>query len=269
MYRKSFHFFFLPVLVLAALRTALKLLQIDPATGFYEGAPLLPWLFGGLTAAVAALIVFSALTEPDRGMRVLRGGRLLEVMGFLLGLALLFVSVLMLLQLPGDTRAFNVLPRWMRLAEYVLGVLSGIALLVAAALSGDPSKASRKGMLSLFVCLWQVPFLLERFISFRQVATVSDQLLETLFWTCTLVFWTNHARCIAGEGASRRRTVALALVAPVFGVPCAVGRLAALFLGAGEEAGALLPAALMLIVSIYEAVFAFYCAHSPSEGDRF
>ncbi len=268
MYLSSFRFFLLSVPVLTLLRAALKLLLIDPATGFYEGAPLLPWAFTGVTVLAALLIAYGAFDARDRGMRVLRGSRRLETASFLLGLVILGAGVFLLIDLQGDTRVYNVLPHWMRAAEYVIAVLAGAALLWIAALSGDGRKASFKGSLALFLCLWQALYLLERFMSFRQVATVSDQLLETLFWTVSLVFWTHHARCIAGEGASRRRTVALGLIAPVFGIPCAVGHLAALFFTGGEE-GALLSSILMLAVSLYEVIFAAVCAHSPSEGDRF
>ena len=269
MYRSSFRSFLLPLPLLILLRAALKLLLIDPATGFYEGAPLLPWAFSAVTVLSVLMIAYASWRESDPGMRVLRGSRTLEIAGFLLGLVILGVGVLLLLSLPGDTRVYNVLPRWMRAAEYVFAAAAGISLLWIAALSGDSSKASRKGCLSLLVCLWQALYLLERFMSFRQVATVSDQLLETLFWTASLVFWTHHARCLAGEGASRRRTVALGLAAPVFGIPCAVGRLAALFFTGGEEEGTLPACILMLAVALYEAIFAAVCAHSPSEGERF
>jgi len=269
MYRKAFRFFFVPLPLLVLARAALKLLFIDPDTGFYQGAPLLPWLFGGVTALAVLLTVFGAASERDAGMRVLRGTCVLEAIGFLLGLALIAVSVMMLIRLPGETRIYNVLPRWMRAAEYILGILTGLALMLFAALSGDAGRALHKGSLALLICLWQALYLLERFVSFRQVGTASDQMLETLFWTATLVFWTNHARCIAGEGASRRRTVALALAAALFGVPCAVGQLAAAFLAHAQGDGVILSAALMLAVALYEIVFAVVCAHSPSEGDRY
>jgi len=267
MYRNAFRFFFAPLVVLTALRCALKLLLIDTETGFYTGAPLLPWVFAGLTALAALLTGIAALRAEDPGMPILRSRRPLEAAGFLAAAAIVCISVLQWIALPAEQHVFNVLPKWLRMIEYGLGIASGVFLALIVLWSSLSESAERRGILALGIVCWQALFLIERFISFRQVATVSDQMLEALFWTGMLLFWLAYARCVAGVGANRRRAVALALVCVLLGMPLAAGQIAALA-ALGASGGPSAPmAALILVMCAYLLCFVHSAIHSPGGED--
>ena len=267
MYRNSLRALFVPVLLLMGLRTLLKVLAIDTVTGFYNGAPLPGALFTGIFLLSAALIVWYALREPDTGMSALRGNRSLEIAGAMLGLVLIAVSAVRLYALltSPSGEEVNVLPRGLRDLEHLLGIGSGGVLLWLAASSVSGAERSEKnGCAALIIVLWQALFLIDRFISFRQAATVSDQLLETLFLLSALLFWLAHSRCMADCQPSRRRVMLFGMLAILLGIPLAFAQAAALaILGevSGPGAGDI---ALISLSCVYFAAFLDAARRSPS-----
>ena len=264
-YRNSFRLALLPLPVLIVLRCVLKILFISPETGFLDGAPLLPWSFRLLLCGFAVVAVFTVLRTADIGISCLRGNRVLEISGVLCAVMIFCVGVLGLLALRNPDTSVNVLPRWLRVLCHVLALASGAVLvwLSVASLSGA-NHTETAGIAALVPAVWQALYLVNRFISFREVTTVSDHLLETLFWICALLFWMAHARCIAGTVPNRRRAVLFALLCALFGVPAAIGQLAALSVFGTCTGPEVSVCVLMLLTSIYAVCFALSAAASPA-----
>jgi hypothetical protein len=132
-----------------------------------------------------------------------------------------------------------------------------------ASLSGA-DRTETSGIAALVPAVWQALYLVNRFISFREVTTVSDHLLETLFWLCAVLFWMAHARCIAGAVPNRRRAVLFALLAAMLGVPLAAGQLVALAVFGTCTGPEVSVCVLILLISVYALCFAHAAALSPA-----
>jgi hypothetical protein len=265
LYRRSLRLFGTLTAALAVLRALLKVLFIDTQTGFYFGGRPLVLLFDALLAVAAAGIVLTAWREPDDGRGQLRGGRWLELTAGAMGAAVLVSSALSFgeaLRIDPGVAVINALPRWILLLEHALGLLSGVVLfyLAFSCLSGA-CRSGFQGMLLLILVLWQTLSLVQRFISFRQVNTASDQLLETLFMVSATLFLLSHARCVARFGAGRKSCLLRALLTGLFGVVLCAGQLAAVaVLGSGIAGPSGMRMAVIAATSLYALSFAWALA---------
>lgn len=273
MYEKTLRVLIAPVLILTGLRAALKVLAIDPVTGFYEGPPLPGSIFLVLMLLCAAVIAVGIRRAQDPGMKSVHGSRFLEGSAALLGGALLAVSAVRLFAVVKTGFAggeVNVLPAWLRAIEHLLGLACGALLFwLAATWVSGADRSEKTGVASLLLVLWQALYLVDRFISFRQVSTVSDQLMETLFLLSALLFWLAHARCIADSAPSRKRVLLFALLAVLLGLPLAVGQTAALLVFGSCSGPAVGDIVLIFCCCFYFAAFAFavLCARDAEAGE--
>lgn len=257
---KSLRLFAVPTAALAVWRAMMKILLVDTQTGFYLGASWLVFLFNVLLAAAAAGLVWTARRESC-GEKELRGGRWLELAACAMAAVVLLSSLLAFfeaLRMDPNAQVINALPRWLLLTEHTMGLLSGVVMFYAAFsfLSGA-CRSGAQGMLLLIPALWQSLSLVQRFISFRQVNTASDQLLETLFLVSATLFLLSHSRCVAGMTAKSGSCVARALLTALFGIVLCAGQLAGTaVLGAEISGPSPMRVAVVLATSLYALCFA-------------
>jgi hypothetical protein len=259
--------FFTPFLVL--YRVLLKTLFIDLDSGFYEGNPLWNNLFAIGIVLAAGGIVLTALLTKDVTTRTPRGNRLMEAATFGLGIVLLGTGLIRLLterQSTTSSFAFHLLPGWLSVSEQILCVLSGVALILIAFVmwSGARSKEAT-GLLALIPAVWQTFLLVERFVSFRQVLTVSDQLLETLYLLSACLFFLFYARSLLQIVAGSQSLVAAALLTALFGFVSAVGQYAGMAVAKDASGPSPLLLPMMLTVSSYALIFVFRTLHTASK----
>ena len=121
-------------------------------------------------------------------------------------------------------------------------------------------------MAALIPAIWQTIAMVDRFISFREVSTASDQLIETLYLVCATLFLLANARCLAGMAKSRRRCVIWGLLASHLGLVLAAGQLSAtVVLGSDISGPPLLQNLLILAFSIYAVSLSASLALSNNE----
>ena len=248
----------------------MKIIYVDNQSGFYGSGQTLVLVFNVLAILTFAGVIVLTLAAKDSQTARLRGGRWLEVFSILLGCAVLFVSVgalLTAMAIDSSAPVVNELPKWMLLIEHTLGVLSGVALLyLAFFLLSGAKHGKAKGTASLVIVLWQTFLIIERFISFQQVTTVSDQFFETLHMVCFLLFLLYHTRCAAGLNTSRPACVRRSLLTAVFGLPLAVGQLAAVAVfGTGISGPSVVRSIVILASSLYAVCFAVHISSMPEE----
>ncbi|MFV0497032.1 MAG: hypothetical protein ACK5L0_02520 [Candidatus Fimivivens sp.] len=230
LYKKSIKIFLGGTLIAALLRILLKVLYIDTESGFYLGGALLAY---GFTAVVLATTLAIAVCMRRAGVTdtaILRGNRPLELAAAILGGTVAATSVPKLmaaLAIDPAKLAINRLPRWLLIFENVSGLVAGATFLCLAFYFYSGSKRSDlQGVLVLPMVLWQTVSMVERFMSFRQVNTVSDQFIETMHLVFATLFLLANARCIADIQKSRRICVLWGLLAAHFGLVLIIGQLA-------------------------------------------
>ncbi|MBQ2751126.1 MAG: hypothetical protein IJF25_00970, partial [Oscillospiraceae bacterium] len=270
LYRKSLKIFCGATAAAAILRALLKVLYIDLETGFYIGGGVLVYLLPVVIIAGAAGIVFFAYAEKSDSAGLLRGNRFIEITMTLLGLAVCGVSALRLpkaLAISSKAVLVNCLPKWLQVAEHALGMISGFVFLyLAFCLISGAKSSGIHGMAALIPAIWQTIAMVDRFISFREVATASDQLIETLYLVCATLFLLANARCLAGMAKSRRRCVIWGLLASHLGLVLAAGQVAAVVvLGSDISGPPMLQNILILAFSVYAVSLSASLALSNNE----
>lgn len=241
------------------LRILLKILYIDTETGFYLSGVTLAFIFAAVMLATVVAVAFSAMREKDELAEALHGNRWIEISAAVLGITITATSVpklLAALAIDFSEPVVNRLPAGLLIAENVLGICSGAALLYLAFcfLSGA-QRSGTQGMLALLPVVWQAISMVERYISFRQVNTVSDQFIETMHLVFATLFLLANTRCMAGMAKSRRICVIWGLLAAHFGLVLIVGQMAAVMVLGNEVSGP--PLAQMIIIaalSVYAIV---------------
>lgn len=249
---------FAPFLVF--YRMLLKSLFIHSETGFYEGNPLWYELFAICVAVAVVGIAATAMLTKTPISKVLRGNRVMEVSTFGLGVVLIFTGFVRLVgaQSGGNFMTVGLSPTWLLLFECIFCMISGICLIFVAFFMWSGARArDAAGMLALVPAVWQTLLLVERFVSFRQVLTVSDQLLETLYLLSASLFFLFYARSLLQIKPGSHSLVASALLTALFGYMLALGQYAGMAV-VGDMAGppaALLP--MVLSVSSYALLFVY------------
>lgn len=271
MYRKSLKVFFSATLAAAVLRALLKVLYVDTETGFYIGGGLLVYILPLIMVLGIAGIAFFAFSEKVDTDGKLKGNRFIEITLTLLGITVAAVSAL---ELPGvlslvaeGEQLINQLPAWLQLVEQILGLISGVVLVyIAFCLLSGAKRSGAHGIVALIPVVWHTIAMVDRFISFREVSTVSDQLIETLYLVCATLFFLANARCLADIAKSRRACVIWGLLASHFGLVLAAGQSAAIVvLGNGISGPPLMQNILIIAFSAYALSIAASLAVSSAE----
>lgn len=238
-------------LIAMLLRILLKILYIDTDTGFYLGGGVLVYGFAAVMLLTVAAISVSTLRAGGADVATLRGNRPLELAAAVLGVTIAATSIPKLMQAlaidPAEP-AINRLPAWLLVVENIFGLAAGAAFLyLAFCFYSGFQRSGLQGMLALPMVLWQAISMVERYISFRQVNTVSDQFIETMYLVFATLFLLANARCVAGIPKSRRIGVLWGLLAAHFGLVLIAGQLAGIAVLGGDISGP--PVLQMLIIA--------------------
>lgn len=261
LYKKSIKIFCAATAAAAVLRALVKILFVDTETGFYIGSRVMPLLLAGIMMIGVAGIAFFALREKDETDGRLRGNRYLEVTSAALGIAIAGVSALRLpeiLAIDPEEPVINRLPTWLLKAESILGIASGVLLLyITFCLLSGAQRSGFQGIVALVPVIWHSIHMVDRFISFREVSTVSDQFIETMYLVCATMFLLANARCLAATAKSGKRCVLWGLLTAHFGIVLTVGQICAIaVLGSDISGPDALQNALMLVLSCYAVTVA-------------
>lgn len=256
MYNRCFKLFAAATLLCVFLRVLLKTLFVDIETGFYIGGAPLVYGFAAVEILVTVMLLTFAWRTQDRETGQLKGNRPLETATALSGVLIAACGVPKLkaaLAIGFDEPAINRLPTGAMVLENILGILAGLIIIyIAFCFFSGAATSAFHGILALVPVLWQTLYMVERYISFRQVNTVSDQFLETAYLVFATLFLLYSSRYVARNAKGRRRCIACGLLAAHFGLVTAAGQLAAVTVLGSEVSGP--PAAEMLImlgISIY------------------
>ena len=250
-------------LVAALLRILLKILYIDTESGFYLGGGPLVYSFAAVMLLTVLAVSVSALKANGADTAVLRGNRPLELAAALLGATLAAVSVPKLMQALAIDPAepvINRLPAWLLVLENIFGLAAGAAFLyLAFCFYSGFQRSGLQGMLALPMVIWQAVSMVERYISFRQVNTVSDQFIETMYLVFVTLFLLANARCVAGTPKSRRVCVLWGLLAAHFGLVLIAGQMGGMTVLGGDISG---PPVLQMLIIAAMALYALVVSGS-------
>lgn len=268
-YGRTLRIFLWALPALSICRIIQKAIFIDPATGFCEGNALLTYIFYFGLVYAAAAIFFAALGAARGKTQTLKANRFTEFSVAALGASLVAAGFVRLFDIQirvGMQNPFVLLPPWLDRLEQLLGIAAGISLILTALIIWSGSRAGQTArILALVPAIWQTFLLVERFITFRQVLTVSDQLLETLFLASACFFFVNYAGCIIFKGSVDARLVSSALWSCLLGIVMTAGRYAAMpitgFVGRGEQALLL----TFVAISIFSFLFILPTMIAPAE----
>lgn len=241
LYKKSIRIFLGGTIIAALLRILLKTLYIDTQSGFYLGGSVLVYSFGVLSLLTVLGVTVITLRADGTDTVTLRGNRPLELGAAVLGATVVATSVpklLAALAIDPTEPVINRLPSWLLVVENILGITAGIAFLYLAFCFYSGFKRSGfQGMLALPMVIWQAISMVERYISFRQVNTASDQFIETMYLVLATLFLLANTRCMAGMPKSRRICVLWGLLASHFGLVLIVGQFAGMAVLGGDISG--------------------------------
>lgn len=219
MYLKNKRIFILSVVLLTLSRLALKIFNIDMIFGFYSQPPLLPFVDSILNLlALIGLGLFYFKTK-DEGITVFECTSKIRYCGIYYGIVIIIATILNFIKLINISHlSVNSLPKPILFIEYLLGILSGIILLLDWHKNIDSK-------LILFVPFYTSIYSIERFISFKQVTTVPDQLLETFYLVFTILFWMEYVKFNEVEKRSRKNAIFAACGSILFGLPLLIAQL--------------------------------------------
>ncbi len=250
-------------LIAALLRILLKILYIDIESGFYLGGAILVYGFAAVMLLTVLAVTVSTLKASGADAAILRGNRPLELAAALLGATIAATSLPKLIQTLAIDRAepvINRLPVWLLLLENIFGLAAGAAFLyLAFCFYSGFKRSGAQGLLALPMVIWQAISMVERYISFRQVNTVSDQFIEAMHLVFATLFLLANARCVAGIPKSRRLCVLWGLLAAHFGLVLIAGQLGGRMVLGGDISG---PPALQLLVIAALSLYALVVSGS-------
>lgn len=261
LYKKSVKVFLAGTLSAAVLRILLKILYVDTETGFYMRSNALIYVLAAVMLATAAGVAAFVLLEKNDVDRPLRGNRYLEVASTLFGISVVVTGVPKLLAafaLDPSEPAINRLPTWLLKAENILALVTGAVLLyITFCFLSGANRSGVQGMVALIPVVWHAIAMVDRFISFRQVNTVSDQFIETMYLVCATLFLLANSRCLAGMAKSSRPCVIWGLLTAHFGLVLVAGQASAMMvLGSKITGPTTSQNALILSLSAYSLAVA-------------
>lgn len=236
------------------LRIYLKLVTIDPATGFYEGNLFPATIFNLLlAAAVISLLVLGYLKKPAEKCT---GRTSIRVLAALTGVSALLVSGWEILAVIDGIYAMGLSAAMVALLFQLCGAASGIVLL-AVALRLRPDGTCRIcPVLLLLPLVWQIYRLLTSFMAYTAIRSVSDQLLVVLTMVLFSPFLLAHGRVLGGVSPAKglRQLAAFGLPFSLLAITSSVGEITAFFAGRSVTvAGSLPHAVFYLIAGVYAA----------------
>lgn len=232
--------------VCCILRVALKLIYVDPATGFYEGGAIFYIIMNVLMTAgiIAALI----LGRKQKGPGYVSFDPFARIAGVLCGACALWIGI-------SEGMQFSALSISDR-ACAVLAMLSGLILILAALRMGNRPMNS---MLMLIPLVWQLILALVSYNRFTLILYVSDHRLSVLIMTFSVLFLLANGRILGNADEERGLWQIKAFAPPVFllALPTACGYFASFIAGKTFENGLSVPyVAFFAAIGLY--AFALY-----------
>lgn len=242
---KKLLFVFLPAAaVLCWLRVQLKLHAVDAATGFYTAMPTQVKVFGVVLCAALVLLAVLGYRGDYTALERFHQSRKLSFLPLiLLALALGVKSAVALI---------DILQRGARLQTFstaveALGILSALCLIKIAL----DYFTGIKERVSFFICVVPMIFslltLVKRFYLYNSINSISDQMLEVLFYASLTALLLEQIRVISQMGVAK----GLKSVAPA-GMLCA---LVGLVLFAGQFAARIGGTATLMELPLTELIF--------------
>jgi hypothetical protein len=255
---RNFRIFLVSLVGICLFRALLKILAVDTQTGFYQGPAWVIWLFYVFLAAASAGIWL--FTDVPCKKAALYPSLVLEISSLVFGTLLASGNIWAFSQFlsePHLSDGVNMFPTWLLAAEHLLGIASGIAFIILALFYfSGASRSSAVGALAVLPAVWQPLNLIVRYVSFRQVNTNSDQLLETLFLVAATMFFLYEARYMAGIVIDGRRSARWALLTALLGFCVSCGQAAARAV-LGPVSG---PDFIRLFLIFFTAAYAWFFA---------
>ncbi len=250
-------------LISILLRILLKILYVDTGTGFYLGGNVLIYGFAAAMALTVLAVTISTLRENGTDAAMLRGNRPLEITATVLGAVIAGTSVPKLmaaLAIDPSEPVINRLPAWLLVVENLTGLAAGAAFLyLAFCFYSGFKRSGLQGMLALPMVVWQAISMVERYISFQQVNTVSDQFIETMYLVFATLFLLANTRCMAGMPKSRKICVLWGLLTAHFGLVLIAGQLASMTVLGGDISG---PPVLQILIIAALSLYALVVSGS-------
>lgn len=208
-------------------RAVQKSLFVDTETGLYQNGGGFPFLFFLLLAALLGGLAWQFRRPKVEPVVAFKGNRAVEVLSIAVApvVGLHGIFTLRFAAIVSQDELLNRLGKPFLLAEGLLGIASACFFCYLAFLCfSGARRSSRQGLLAFLPVLWLLLVLLDRFLSFQQVATASDQWMETFFWVAAVLFFLAQVRLLADIGAQPRRVVGFGLAMVVLGLPLTVGQ---------------------------------------------
>lgn len=237
------------------LRVVLKLEHIDAETGFYTEPGLYVTLFGFLLAAgvvLAILFAYGGAFERTERFAKSKAGALMLLLPT--GAALLVKSAIELISvLDGPSRLRN-----FSLGIEALGSLAALCL-VKTAFDYFTGKKERVAFpVAVLPVVYALLVLVKRFYIYNSINSVSDNLLEVLFYAAFTVLMLEQVRVVSQMGIQKGlKSVAPAgLVCAMIGLTLVSGQLAALIAKVPSAVDLVLPELIFIaLISLYALVF--------------
>lgn len=228
-----------------ALRVYLKLVVVDPFTGFYEGSTQIVFVFRLLIGGGILALLLLGWRNGSKATGRIQPSRFTCAASAASGAAAILLSLVSVFDLAGEFAFWGISDLTALLFHLVGAVSGGVLLYIGFA----GSALQLGGGWLLFPLVWQVYFLLRLFMQYTASRSVSDQLLTIVMLLCLVPFLLAHGRLLGGiEPEKGARQIYL------FGLPYA---LTALTLSAGIVAGALAQRSVVVALGLWEAIFYF------------
>lgn len=255
-------------LFVVALRCYLVFFKIDPKTGFYEQAGLLPILFVLVLAVVNIRITVRWLGVPRSSPPLpFKGSIALGMTAILLGLAVAFSSY------EGFYEIFqkNALDRPISLFEeltVIFGVFAAVVFLLQGICFFRRGKGQPGTYLLTLPVLWLLTMVVSRFAGYTDIRTISEQQLFIAVLLCSLLFLTGQVGFITGIKPNLLdRMVVFGSITGMLGLTLAIPRMLAALFGKNPLLGILRPSDLwvVLLMGLYGIFFAWESARESTK----
>ncbi|MDD3230144.1 MAG: hypothetical protein PHE09_13130 [Oscillospiraceae bacterium] len=191
--------------VLALLRVLEKKLLIDPATGFYTEASPLRWAFVLLCALTLILTAAGASACRVKEL-TLKDTRWSGLSCFLLALAAGWETLRLVEEWTGSlnrTQVWSLTPVFTAFLAVFTALSCPILLILSFHLLQGRMRGYRSSAAMAILVLWQCMRLVRKFAEYPTAFHISDQLLELLLTTCSVVFMLSSARAYSDVRLNR------------------------------------------------------------------
>lgn len=212
-----------------ALQSYLKLVGIDPNSGFYYSSHSVVVLLLQILLISSILFWFAATffrkARHDYALNYRHPAT--GVFSVLTGVSIIAYTLSDVTSQVLHTQMGPFRQKLSVLFAFLLGLLAGVSMIVGGARPNYGRYGKPGAFLGVIPCLWQFVMLLSRFNYFAAVTTVSDTLINILFMCFSTIFLLGQARIIYGLGIRNGRSYAFpsGMAASVLGLALVIPNL--------------------------------------------